>query len=346
MKSNIKNEICEGICRESLSIEVSTHCNSACSYCFARAEISEDSSLPADVVKDIISEGFDLSYRHLHITGGEPFLWEGLFDALEYAFTLGYKSVLINTNGTLLTRGVIKRLTCFDGLGLSISLQGSQETHDRMRGKGSYALAIKGIEHALESGLNLLIFTTVGKTVLSELPHYAEKLFKTFPDIQHLSLIQLIRVSNDVFDLSHELLEPEDFLQLVQIVSLLNLCSLRTDIMNNPLAGVVSNILGMPWTIRSWPLYRPGGIFIMANRDISLSHTSRNPFGKYRCGMIQETIASNMYRCAVSPDVSVCGLCPYVDLCRKNGMDRPSEWFRDMNPEVPYCKRVLDQACE
>jgi len=346
MKSLITNEICEGIREESLSIEVTTRCNSACSYCFVRACITEPLSLSTDMVKEIITEGYDCSYRRLHITGGEPFLWEGLFDVLEYAFVLGYKSVFINTNGTLLTEEVSKRLKDYDGLVLSVSLQGSKKTHDLMRGEGSYARTIKGIERALEVGLDFLIFTTVGKRLLSELPYYTDKLYKRFPGIQYLSLIQLIRVTSDILDLSSDLLEPEDFIALVQIVSLLNLYGLKTDVMNNPLAWVASKILEVPWISRSKPLYNPGSMIVMANRDISLFHSSRNTFGEYGPGMIREVLESNKYRYAVSSDESTCSRCRYVDLCRTAGMDRPSEWFRDMHPEVPYCKRVLDKASQ
>ena len=344
MKSDIPNEIYAGVAEESLSIEVTTRCNSACSYCFARAGISRESSLPVDLVKEIIAEGFQASYRQLHITGGEPLLWDGLFESLEYAFVSGYKRVLLNTNGTLLTSNVINGLKVYDGLVLSVSLQGSTKTHERMRGEGSYGRTIKGVERALESGLSLLIYTVVGKTLLAELARYVDDLYKRFPEIQHLSLIQLIRVTNDVFDLSHELLDPEDFILLVKTVSLLNLFGLKTDVMNNPLAGVTAKVLGTPWISRSKPLHHPGSLIVMANRDICLAHSSRDGFGKYRPGMIREVLASNTYQRAVSPDESTCGSCLYIDLCRAGGMDRPSEWFRDMHPETPYCKRVLDRA--
>ena len=64
MKSDIPNEIYAGVAEESLSIEVTTRCNSACSYCFARAGISRESSLPVDLVKEIIAEGFRRKCRN------------------------------------------------------------------------------------------------------------------------------------------------------------------------------------------------------------------------------------------------------------------------------------------
>jgi hypothetical protein len=44
----------------------------------------------------------------------------------------------------------------------------------------------------------------------------------------------------------------------------------------------------------------------------------------------------------VAPDKFTCPACQYRDLCSENGMVRPSEPNLDLDPEVPYCKRVLD----
>jgi len=159
-----------------------------------------------------------------------------------------------------------------------------------------------------------------------------------------LTLIQLIRVTDDGFPLSEELIEPEDFLRLVQTISLLNLYGLRTNVKNNPLASIVSKLIDMPWVSHTHPLYREGSMIVRANRNISLSHSSRVSFGKYAPGMIQKVLSSDEYQSAVSPDESICPSCSYTNLCRENGMVRPLEKYMDMHPEVPYCKRVLDKC--
>ncbi len=150
-----------GLLKENLSIEVTTDCNSPCPHCFARAGILEHTSLPFDLVKAISAEGYHTGYRHLHVTGGEPLLWEGLFDLLDHAFKLGYETVFLNTNGTLLTGYVNRRLAEYSGLTISVSLQGPEALHDRIRGVGSYRRTIQGIEKALDEGSGIIIFTTI-----------------------------------------------------------------------------------------------------------------------------------------------------------------------------------------
>jgi len=225
-----------------------------------------------------------------------------------------------------------------------VSLQGPRRLHDRVRGKRSYQRALKGIDNAVSAGLPVCIFTTVGRSLLPELPSFAVKLFTAFPDIRRLNLIQLIRVPDDIFDLSEEVLNPDDFLRLVRMVALLNLFGLKVHVLNNPLAAVVSKVLQMPWVPPSLPLYQPGSIMITADLRVTLAHSTTNHLGFYEPGVLQRVFNSDDYCQAMSKDQLICSKCDYSDLCSSNGKVRPSEWHRDMLPQVPYCKRVLAKA--
>jgi MoaA/NifB/PqqE/SkfB family radical SAM enzyme len=342
MKGNIPEEIRLGVRREALSIEVTTRCNGSCLHCFVRSGISRRASLPVALVKEILGEGYDAGYRHLHITGGEPLLWEGLFETLDYGFGLGYETIFMNTNGTLLTEEISRKLAGYSGFSISVSLDGPERLHDRIRGKGSYRRTIRGIEKGLNAGNDLTIFTTVTKSLVSELPRFTDDLYKKFPAIDSLILIQLIRTGNSAFALSGELLEPEDFIRLVRIVALLNVGGFRTIVKKNPLANIVSKILGMPWIPPVPPLYREGRMMVMADRHIGVVHSDRNSFGTYRPGMIRKVLVSNRYRRTVAPDEAACPSCKYTRLCRENGIIRPSEGSRDLATDTRYCRRVLD----
>ena len=327
-----------------LSVEVTTQCNSSCSHCFVRARGPRRSSLAPGLVRAMVREGYEAGYRHLHITGGEPLLWNGLLSIFDYAFALGYETAFLNTNGTLLTPELSLKLAGYSGLAVSVSLQGPRRRHDLIRGKGSYDRARKGIENALNAGLPIRIFTTVGRSMIPDLPRFVEQVFGAYPGIEGLTFIQLIRVPGDVFDLSKEVLSPDDFLRLVRMISLLNLYGLKVDLLNNPLAVVASKVLKMPWVPLSPPLYRPGSLMVTAELRITLAHSTTEDFGTYKPGILPKIISSDDYHCAVSQDRIICRSCVYSRLCSKEGMLRPSEWYRDMFPEVPYCRRVLAKA--
>jgi len=151
-------------------------------------------------------------------------------------------------------------------------------------------------------------------------------------------------VPEDVFDLSKEVLSPDDFLGLVRIISLLNLYGLKVDLLNNPLAAVASRVLKMPWVPPSPPLYQPGSLTITAEHRITLAHSTTDHFDIYKPGILSKIMNSVDYLRAVSQDRLVCLNCVYSRLCSKEGMLRPSEWYRDMFQQVPYCKRVLAKA--
>jgi MoaA/NifB/PqqE/SkfB family radical SAM enzyme len=329
-----------------LSIEVTSYCNLECKHCFARGGIAGRSSLSVDLVKEIAAEGYSMGYRRLHITGGEPLLWEGLFAALDYGFAMGYETITMNTNGTCLTEAISNRLGAYDGLLISVSLEGSEALHDRLRGKGSYRKAVQGIKKALDAGVGLFIFTTACKSLLPELPHYADDLYKRYPAIKGLTLIPLISPTDGAFALSEELLEPADFVQLVRTVSFFNLWGRKTNVLNEPLANVVSRLLHMPWIPQALSLKRAGCIIVMADRDIRLSHSSRNSLGEYESGMIQKILSSDLYEKAILPDEETCPTCQYAEPCRSNGMVRPAEMYGNSHRRVPYCVRVLDRVAQ
>jgi hypothetical protein len=151
----------------------------------------------------------------------------------------------------------------------------------------------------------------------------------------------MIRVRGDACGLSQELLSPEDFVKLVQTVSALNLYGFKIDVLNDPLVNVAAEMLRLPLVPQSYPLCRPGKLIIRANGDITLAHSTWERFGQYAPGMIAEVLADSCYGKAVGPDPFTCPTCRFVDPCRRNGMRQPSAEVMDMEPEIPYCQRVL-----
>lgn len=326
-----------------LRIEVTTRCNNACLHCFARAGSSKFYDLPEGMARAIIDEGRGCGYEHLHLTGGEPLLWSGLFSALTHAAGVCYKSFFINSNGTLLTGPAVENLAAFDNLTLSVSIDGPQTLHDKIRGRSSYQYAMNGIERALGAGLKVQIFTIARKSLLPLLPRLAEDLFQRLPTIQGLTLIQLNRVWGADRKLSDELLDPGNFLSLVKLAALLNRYGCRVDILNNPLVNVVAELAGMSWLPRSQPLYRPGSIFLMADRKLTLAHTCRESFGLYTPGTLAGILSSRKYAIKTAPDDHLCPQCFHVENCRSNGLYYPSEWFRSADIYYPFCRKVLDR---
>ncbi|HPC42650.1 MAG TPA: radical SAM protein [Spirochaetota bacterium] len=344
MNGLLPEHIRASIEKDLLSVEVSTRCNSSCGHCFARAGRDTWQDMTLETALEIAGEGRDLGYRNFHITGGEPLMWTSLFDLVGQVLAMGYESVLVNTNGTLITADAAERLAGFEGrVTLSISLQGPEDLHDRVRG-GSFREAQAGLERALAAGIGVCVFTVVGKSLLPELPRFAEFIFTEYPSVTELALIQLVRVHGDAIDLSAELLSPEDFLSLVRMTALLNLYGYRISVLQNPLATAASRAMGMPWVAPALPLHRGGGVIVMADGSITLAHSTRDSFGAYGKGALGRVLGSDDYGKAVGPDDAACGGCRFMAVCREHGMARPSEWFRSMGRPGQFCRDVMSLA--
>jgi radical SAM protein with 4Fe4S-binding SPASM domain len=135
-------------------------CNLRCSHCY------QGRRRPAEMTPDEVKHEIDgatemfqawesehgiLVSPSIHFTGGEPFLYSGLWDVIAFAKKKGF-GVALMTNGCLIRREDARR--AFD-LGLSdiqVSLEGPPDLHDSIRGKGSFAGAAKGVKHLVAAG--------------------------------------------------------------------------------------------------------------------------------------------------------------------------------------------------
>ena len=327
-----------------LSIEVTRRCNSACIHCFAGTGENAPGEIDFALLRAMIREGAEAGYRHLHITGGEPLLYPDIFKALDCALDQGYASILLNTNGLLLDNKTCQRLAARPGLTLSISLEASERLHNRFRGAASYRKVVKGLQIALAAELDVIIFTLACKSVLPDLPTFADELFGRFPRIKYLALNRLRKPAVSNRRLEKEYLSPNDFLGLVRTVSLLNLINRPTVFLDDPLANVVNRIMKIPWMPASTPLQRYGNLMILTDRRLSLSHTSHARFGRYRSRAINSIQSSDRYQQAFSTRRQVCHTCPYGHLCREGGLIRPSDAPWTGKEDTHFCKAVLKLA--
>jgi MoaA/NifB/PqqE/SkfB family radical SAM enzyme len=330
------------VCSPRLGIEITTRCNCACVYCFAGSGHTASAEIPTEIVKDILVQGYHTAYRHLHITGGEPLLYSHIFQVLDDAIELGYETILLNTNGLLLTGSICRKLADYPGLSVTISLEGTEALHERFRGTRSYQQVRNGLENGIVAGLDIIVFTTACKSLLPVLPGFADTLAAQFPGIRYLTLIRLINTWGDTFPLSGECLAPGDFLDLAKMVALVNLYGLRTHLLNDPLINVVSRMLDMPWVPASQDLSRGDSLMVMADLSIYSSHTGSDNYGKYAPGSMDKILVSDQYRQASTPDMQVCPACGFTRLCRANGLLRPAKWHAPGRHDSPFCKTVLD----
>jgi len=115
-------------------------------------------------VKDTIDDwertygvGFSKSFN---VTGGEPFLREDLFKILEVMGGHDFE-IFVLSNGVLIDKTKAEGLSALGVKGVQVSLEGPEEVHDRIRGKGSFARSMKGVGHLISSGLTVTLNVTL-----------------------------------------------------------------------------------------------------------------------------------------------------------------------------------------
>ena len=158
-----------------LQWHITHRCNLRCSHCYQDdySAFSSRKSLEAvlNQYSRLLEEyGFK---GYLNITGGEPLAHPDLFWLLEEAGNRGITTAVL-TNGTLIGRREAAELKRLDVDYVQVSLDGLRETHDKIRGEGSFDLAIRGIRELKAQGIYVTVAFTAQRENHKELGRLAD----------------------------------------------------------------------------------------------------------------------------------------------------------------------------
>jgi len=109
----------------------------------------------------------------IHFTGGEPFLYEGLWDVIDYSKAKGY-GVAMMTNGSLITKECAKKASSLGISDIQVSLEGPPELHVSIRGRGSFNAAAKGVEHLVAEGNRVSANVTLSRLNVGKIEQTVE----------------------------------------------------------------------------------------------------------------------------------------------------------------------------
>jgi radical SAM protein with 4Fe4S-binding SPASM domain len=149
-------------------------CNLECAHCYISAGPEETATgeLSTAECLRIAAEILALNPAPMFIlSGGEPLLREDLAVIAGYASSRG-ATVVVGTNGTLLTEPRIAELKSAGVTGFAISVDSlDQRQHDNFRrGKGALAATTAAIERLRSQRMDFIVQTTVTKGNRAELP--------------------------------------------------------------------------------------------------------------------------------------------------------------------------------
>ena len=135
-----------------LTWELTYACNLACVHCLSSSGRRDPGELSTGECKAVIDTLERMQVFYVNIGGGEPTVRPDFWELVDYA-TAHHVGVKFSTNGVRIDEAVARKLAASDYVDVQISLDGATaEVNDAVRGQGSYAMAIRAMEHLAAAG--------------------------------------------------------------------------------------------------------------------------------------------------------------------------------------------------
>ncbi len=145
-------------------------CNLACSHCLFSRERQRKRVLPLETVSGVIRDALGQGLELVCLTGGEPLLYPDLLQLLKTCIDDYGLEVAILTNGILLDDLVGALPGHFrERLHFQVSIDGPEEIHDGIRGKGAFKRMAQGVSALLKAGFSVTASMTVNSVTIKGL---------------------------------------------------------------------------------------------------------------------------------------------------------------------------------
>lgn len=146
------------------SIEMTTRCQLRCKHCFNNSGTSKR-QLNFDDMYNACKQLVSIGVPDYFLTGGEATLFPGVETIIDY-LSENARSVILATNGLYIKKKLLSVLEKKRNVAVQISLDGLQNNHDYLRGKGSFDHALKTIQLVTEKKIPVIIAYTLNSNNL------------------------------------------------------------------------------------------------------------------------------------------------------------------------------------
>ncbi len=160
-------------------VELTNRCNLNCHHCF-EGRNSADGDIKIEIIENVLRNAGSHGFNYIAFTGGEPTLHNSFMEIIKIVYEAGYKFGFVS-NGWNFTGIYEKLLPYHDKLSvITFSLDGArEETHDRMRGKGSYRRVMQAVSICVVKDIPFTfnnLITSYNREELREVAELATKL--------------------------------------------------------------------------------------------------------------------------------------------------------------------------
>lgn len=188
-------------------IQLTNRCPLQCLYCAIwKTPVRE---MTTEDVCHLIEELAEQGTKIISFSGGEPMIRDDFGHIIDHAIACGIRPE-INSTGLLIPqkRDQIRKLRL-----IKFSLDGTEEVHDRVRGKGSYAAVLRAAGIAREEAVPFTFATTLTRFNLDSIDHLLSvaQTYDTLVAFQPLKLLY-----RGVDDMSEIQPERKDYRNAIQ----------------------------------------------------------------------------------------------------------------------------------
>ncbi|MHC5860623.1 nif11-class peptide radical SAM maturase 3 [Nostoc sp.] len=339
--------------------EITLKCNLACQHCGSRAGHTRTNELSTAEALDLVKQMAEVGITEVTIIGGEAFLRP---DWLEIAQAITKAGMLcgMTTGGYGITLDTARRMK-EAGIGVvSVSVDGLEATHDRLRGKqGSWQWAFKTMSHLKEAGIPFGCNTQINRLSAPEFP----QIYGHLRDAGVFAWqIQLTVPMGNAADNTDILLQPYELLDLYPMIARVAERAKREGVQVQPgnnigYYGPYERLLrgGDAWSF--WQGCSAGLSALGIEADGAIKGCPSLPTTAYTGGnirdyslrtIIEETEELRFNLGADTPKGTshlwgFCKTCEFAELCR-GGCSWTAHVFFDKRGNNPYCHhRALTQ---
>ncbi len=159
---------------------VTNRCNLHCKMCDYRIISCFEKDLVFSDIKKVIDWAYENKVKKLEISGGEPMVRKDIYQIIHYAAVYDIYTIMM-TNGVLIEKEQSEKLICAGLNEVVISLEGTQEINDMIRGTGNFIKAINAVryfQNCDENKIKIKIGITVSKFNYKSLFQFTKYLFE------------------------------------------------------------------------------------------------------------------------------------------------------------------------
>lgn len=156
---------------------VTYRCNLDCRYCGVCREEVRDAD--TDRVLEIVDHLAHAGTRFLELSGGEPLMRTDIGQVIDACSSRGIH-VLLSSNGLLIPQRLPDLGNASE---IQISLDGTREVHDAIRGTGTFDQVVEAVERCKEAGINVCFSAVISRFNAERLSPFLDRVEDLGPGV-------------------------------------------------------------------------------------------------------------------------------------------------------------------